>query len=96
MYEWWPGARAQLQKAGVETWEVIDVVYSERRWPRPVRTPEGAPGLSVWGRTGEGRPLVVLLRRLHQPGAADIWQIVLAVPMGPRQLKEFTAWEANR
>jgi hypothetical protein len=93
-YEWWIGARPFLDRAGVEPWEVMEVLYSPGRWPRPAMTKEELPVLTVWGRTDEGRPLVVMLRRLRS--YRDGWQILMASPMGPRQLEEFTAWEADR
>ena len=52
--------------------------------------------LTVWGRTDEGRPVIVALRRVTQEDGTTGWQIVLAAPMGPRQLEEFTAWEAQQ
>lgn len=53
------------------------------------------PVFTVWGRTDEGRPLVVMLRQLG-PSEADRWQILMAAPMRPEQLDEFTAWENSR
>ncbi|WP_235747856.1 hypothetical protein [Nocardia coffeae] len=93
-YQWWVGARSFLDNAHVAKWEVIEVLYSPRRWPRTATTKDGLPVLTVWGRTDEGRPLVVVLRQL--PLVPGGWQILLAAPMGPRQLEEFTAWEADR
>jgi hypothetical protein len=93
-YEWWIGSGRFFERAGVRRWEVMDVLYSSHRWPRAVTTPEGLPALTVWGRTDEGRPLVVLLRRLHPD--LDTWQILLAAEMRPHQLTEYTAWEAER
>ncbi|MET7768829.1 hypothetical protein [Nocardia sp. NPDC005366] len=93
-YEWWYGARDHLRRAGVEPWEVMEVLYSPRRWPRPARTPEGLPVLTVWGRTEQGRPVVVLLR---QPSSAPgIWEVVMAAPMRPHQVHEYEAWEVER
>ncbi|WP_405176998.1 hypothetical protein OG225_21370 [Nocardia sp. NBC_01377] len=93
-YEWWYGAREHLRRAGVEPWEVMEVLYSPTRWPRPARTPENLPVLTVWGRTEEGRPIVVLLRQ--PPSAPGTWEVVMAAPMRPLQLREYEAWEAQR
>lgn len=93
-YEWWIGVRTFLERSDIRAWEVMEVLYSAARWPRPARTRDGLPVLTVWGRTDEGRALVVVLRRLRS--YSDSWQILLAVPMGPRQLKEFIAWEAEQ
>ncbi|AYF78986.1 hypothetical protein D7D52_12900 [Nocardia yunnanensis] len=73
---------------------MMEVLYSSRRWPRPARTAQGLPVLTVWGRTDEGRPLVVMLRQV--PAPATRWEILMAVPMGPHQLTEYNAWEANQ
>ncbi|WP_169334921.1 hypothetical protein [Nocardia takedensis] len=69
----------------------MEVLYSPQRWPRPARTPEGLPVLTVWGRTEQGRPVVVLLR---QP-AQGAWEIVMAAPMRPHQVHEYEAWEVS-
>lgn len=92
-YEWWIGAYELLDRSGVEPWEVMEVLYSPQRWPRTATGREGLPIPTVWGRTGDGRALVVVLRWLR---ADSRWQILLALPMRPRQLAEYTAWEANR
>jgi hypothetical protein len=93
-YEWWIGARGFLDRAEVAPWEVMEVLYSSARWPRQATTKQGLPVLTVWGRTEQGRPLVVMLRQLGS--YSDGWEILMAVPMGARQLEEFTAWEADR
>ncbi|RMI33344.1 hypothetical protein [Nocardia stercoris] len=93
-YQWWIGAQPLLDRAHIARWEVIEVLYSATRWPRPAKTPNGLSVLTVWGRTDENRPLVVLLRR-PRPYATS-WQIMLAAPMRPDQLAEYTAWEAQR
>lgn len=93
-FEWWIGARPLLDRIGVETWEVMEVLYSPNRWARPATSPQGLPALTVWGRTDNGgRALIVLLRWLR---ADHRWQILLAKPMGQHQLAEYTAWEATR
>ncbi|WP_433635605.1 hypothetical protein [Nocardia sp. CA-120079] len=93
-YEWGPASRTLISLYDVQTWEVMEVLYGSRRWPRPATTSEGLPVITVWGRTDEGRPLVIVLRRPRSN--SDRWQIMIAAPMGPQQLDEYTAWEANR
>ncbi|WP_227982232.1 hypothetical protein [Nocardia spumae] len=101
-YAWWIGVHSFLARADVAPWEVMEVLYSSQRWPRPARTAEGLPVTTVWGRTESGRPLVVLLRELPPPSRTrDIqsrgtWEILMAAQMRSQQLEEFTAWEANR
>lgn len=92
-YEWWAGAYDLLHRSGIEPWEVLEVLYSPRRWPRAATSREGLPTATVWGRTDDGRALIVLLRWLR---ADARWQILLASPMRPHQLAEYTAWEATR
>ncbi|MEC3958106.1 hypothetical protein VMT65_34075 [Nocardia sp. CDC153] len=93
-YVWSPTAKQFLERFQVLSWEVMEVLYSSRRWPRPARTDQGLPVLTVWGRSDEGRPLVVMLRQLPAPSTR--WEILMAVPMGPHQLTEYNAWEANQ
>ncbi|NKY87945.1 hypothetical protein [Nocardia veterana] len=100
-YAWWIGIHSFLARAEVAPWEVMEVLYSSRRWARPARTREGLPVTTVWGRTEAGRPLVVMLRPLPSPprvpaAATDTWEILMAAQMRPHQLEEYTAWEANR
>ncbi|WP_309241284.1 hypothetical protein [Nocardia sp. BSTN01] len=95
-YAWWIGIHSFLARAEVAPWEVMEVLYSSRRWPRPACTPEGLPVTTVWGRTDAGRPLVVMLRMRPSPESAGTWEIVMAAQMRPQQLEEYTAWEANR
>lgn len=92
-YEWHASSEPFLRHFEVAAWEVVEVLYSPRRWSRPATTAQGLAVLTVWGRTEGGRPLVVVLRPRSHP---DRWQILMAAPMGDRQLAEFTAWEATR
>jgi hypothetical protein len=85
----WIGAPAFFDRANATEHEVKEVVHSPGRWLRPATTTEGLPVLTAWGRTEQGRPLVVLLRQLRP----RVWEILMAAPMGLRQLEEFTAWE---
>jgi hypothetical protein len=92
-YEWWTGAQRFLSAAGIQTWEVMEVLYSPRRWQRPATSPEDLPTLTVWGRTDDDRALIVVLRWLR---GVSRWQILFAAPMNTAQLAEYTAWEATR
>ncbi|MFD0000183.1 hypothetical protein [Nocardia sp. NPDC127526] len=92
-FEWWIGSDHYLKWSDVAAWEVMEVLYSPHRWPRAATTRDGLPVLTVWGRTEEGRAIVVILRPLR---SSEKWQILMAVPMEPRQLEEFTAWEAHQ
>ncbi|MGW5108114.1 hypothetical protein [Nocardia sp. NPDC004123] len=50
--------------------------------------------LTTWGRSYEGRGLVVMLWQLPSPSTS--WEILMAAPMGEHQLTEYKAWEANQ
>ncbi|MEV0339212.1 hypothetical protein AB0H49_09285 [Nocardia sp. NPDC050713] len=92
-YEWWYGIVTVLALAGIERHEVIEVLYADRRWPRRGVDPvTGLTALTIWGRTDDGRPLIVTLR------ASDGFdhQIVAAQPMTSNQLQEFSKWEKTR
>jgi hypothetical protein len=92
-YEWWIGAESLLVRANVTRSEVVEVLYAAH-WERYARTPHGPEVLTVWGRTNEGRPLVVVLHE-KEPGC-DQWEIIRAVPMSPRSLAIFTQWEERQ
>ncbi|MEV0297035.1 hypothetical protein [Nocardia sp. NPDC050710] len=92
-YEWWFGVFTVLALAGVERHEVIEVLYAERRWPRRAVDPvTGLSALTIWGRTDEGRALIVTLRAL----SGFDHQIVAVQQMTPDQLQEFSKWEKTR
>ncbi|WP_245717402.1 hypothetical protein [Nocardia jejuensis] len=93
-YEWAPTAKQFLQRFQVQAWEVMEVLFSARRWPRPARTGQNLPVLTVWGRSDDGRALIVVLRQPDSHSAR--WQILMAVPMGEHQQTEYNAWEANQ
>jgi hypothetical protein len=62
-YRWLPQALALL--AGIEPYEVLQVLQAERR----LQVPELVAGirmLTIWGRTKEDRPLFVLLRMVDK------------------------------
>ncbi|WP_245673605.1 hypothetical protein [Nocardia lijiangensis] len=92
-YEWWYGIVTVLALAGIERHEVIEVLYADRRWPRRGVDPvTGLSALTIWGRTDDGRPLIVTLRALDGLDR----QIVAAQMMTPDQLQEFSKWEKTR
>ncbi|WP_431971686.1 hypothetical protein [Nocardia sp. bgisy134] len=92
-YEWWYGISTVLALAGIERHEVIEVLYADRRWPRRGVDPvTGVTALTIWGRTDDGRPLIVTLRMLD----GSDHQVVAAQPMTTDQLQEFSTWEKMR
>lgn len=87
-YDWLPEALAAL--AGVEPYEVTQVLMASRRLPVAARS-GGLPFIAVMGRTWAGRPLVVAVRKI---GDFD-QQIIGAREMTPGELKRFETWEAG-
>lgn len=89
-YEWDEWAINAL--AGVEPYEVRQVLEADRRWPRPAVAPAGLRVLTVWGRTRAGRGLIVAV--YHSSG--HIWKIIGAREMSTDELAEFAKWEERR
>jgi hypothetical protein len=89
-YEWedW----ALLALAGIEPYEVRQVLEAKQRWPRPAHNQAGLQVLTIWGRTLSGRSLIVAV--YHQ--AELTWKIIGARDMTPSELAEFTQWEQTR
>ncbi|MGH3737025.1 MAG: hypothetical protein ACRDT6_15640 [Micromonosporaceae bacterium] len=85
-YEWLPYALMALR--GVEPYEVIQALHAVRRWPVPAIA-SGTRLLTIWSRTREGRPMIVMLR--HQ-GGMD-WLIIGARDMNSDELAGFERWE---
>ena len=86
-YEW---VREVLDKlAGVEPYEVLQVLSSPRRWPRPATTSDGLQVLTIWGRTRTGRSLLIGLRRKDEWD----WWIVGARELTPGEAAELQNWE---
>ena len=77
--------------AGIEPYEVRQVLESKRRWPRPA---VGATGraLTIWGRTLTGRALIVAV--YHVSGFT--WKIIGARDLVENELAEFSKWEETR
>jgi hypothetical protein len=87
-YRWWQAALATL--VGIEPSEVVQAVTTGRRLVRQGSS-LGLPVVSIWARTGAGRPLIVVLR--HEGGMS--WLIVGVLDMTPEQVAEFEHWEAS-
>lgn len=91
-YEWLSTAFTVLLARGVEPYEVLQVLYGQRRRPVPVRDQCGLPLLTIWGRTNAGRPLIVTVR----PAGGLNAEIVGARGMTDDERKEFESWETSR
>lgn len=89
-YEWDDWAIHAL--AGIEPYEVVQILTARRRWPRRGTTPDGLSTLTVWGRTQGGRPLIVAVH--HHSGFT--WKIIGAREMTAREVAEFLRWEETR
>jgi hypothetical protein len=89
-YEWDDWALAAL--AGVEPYEVQQLLDAKRRWPRRATSATGVPVLTVWGRTAAGRPLIVAVYHV----AGITWKIIGARAMTDGELIEFSRWEETR
>jgi hypothetical protein len=88
-YEWLSNALDAL--GDIQPHEVTEVLTARRRWPVPGYA-DGVKLLSIWGRTDEGRPLIVIL---HHADGLD-WEIVGAARMNVDQLARFREWEATK
>jgi hypothetical protein len=89
-YEWDDWALQAL--AGIEPYEVLQIISARHRWPRRGATPDGLAALTIWGRTQAGRPLIVAVH--HQSGFT--WKIIGAREMTTGELAEFLRWEETR
>ena len=88
-YRWLAEALALL--AGVEPYEVLQVLSAERRMPMPAIA-EGIRILTISGRTRSGRPLIVAVRTV---GPFD-YLIIGAREMAPDELARFEKWEEGQ
>jgi hypothetical protein len=88
-FEWLEAGLEALR--GIEPYEVVQVLSSKRRWPRPATGPDGHPVLTIWGRTEAGRPLVVVTRQLSQWD----WQIIGARTLTAQETADFEAWDGT-
>ncbi|MQA25610.1 MAG: hypothetical protein GEU94_09070 [Micromonosporaceae bacterium] len=85
-YRWWPRALERL--AGVEPYEVSQVLAAPRRRPR-MAVARGVKVLTISGRTSAGRPLLVFVRQDSQWD----WLIIGAREMTPDQVVDLERWE---
>ena len=88
-YRWLQQALSLL--AGIEAYEVLQVLNAEQRFPVPVVV-AGIRMLTISGRTKDGRPLIVLLRMVDKFDQL----IVGARDMNAEELARFVEWEAGR
>lgn len=90
---WWAyGALEWLARAGIEPYEVLQVLGYAKRWPRPGHGPAGTVP-TVWGRTPTGRALLVVL----WPSAGTLdHQITLARELTAEEDAQLQRWEATR
>lgn len=89
-YEWEEWALQAL--AGIEPYEVRQILEGKARWPRLATSPAGVRVLTIWGRTAAGRPLIVAVR--HVDGRS--WTIIGARHMSNAEHAEFVRWEGTR
>jgi len=90
-YEWLSTAFAVLDRNSVEPYEVLQVLYGDRRRPVPVRHPYVLSMLYICGRTKDGRLLVVMTRLAR---GFDV-EIAGARDMTDDERKEFESWESK-
>ena len=88
-YWWLPQALALL--AGIEAYEVLQVLSADRRRPVPAIA-GGIRVLTIWGRTSKGRPLIVAVRMVDQFDQL----IVGAKEMDAAELARFEEWEEGQ
>jgi hypothetical protein len=90
-YEWEDWALRGL--AGIEPYEVRQVLESRHRWPRTATDAKtGLRVVTVWGRTVAGRALIVAV--FHLSGLT--WKIIGARELTPVELDELGRWEQTR
>jgi hypothetical protein len=91
VWSWLPLALERL--AGVEPWEVMQVLNNPVRWPRAATSDYSELRvLTIWARTRAGRGLLVALRG---PVGRD-WQIIAVRPLSDDELDELQKWEDTR
>jgi uncharacterized DUF497 family protein len=91
-YEWLTAAFADIAKHGIQEYEVLQVLGSQRRLVKPMRHSSGLQVLAIYGRTGAGRLLVVFVRRIGRFDSAIIG--AREVPAAERE--EFESWESGQ
>jgi uncharacterized DUF497 family protein len=91
-YEWLPTAFTVLVLAGIEPYEVMQVLNGHSRRPVPVLDPAtGLKLLNIYGRTNAGRLLVVTVRL----AGGFAMRIVGARDMTVQERKEYERWESR-
>ena len=77
---------------GIEPCEVLQVLSSKNRRPIPATGPDGHQVLTIWGRTAQGRGVIVAIRPLSHWD----WQIISARAMTAAEASDHQVWEATR
>lgn len=90
-YEWALGALDWLTRRGIEPHEVVQALAYHRRWPRPGTREDGRIVLTLWGRTKDGRVVVIYVRQ--QAGTTLDWWLIDARWATEAEAAEFTEWE---
>ncbi|WP_432992293.1 hypothetical protein [Dactylosporangium sp. CA-233914] len=88
-FEWMPGLQAFLRD--VDPDEVREALDYPRRWPRPVRGPQGLTYIAIHSRTRAGRAVTVVVRHLGGHDAV----IVGARTMSADDVALFKEWEQD-
>lgn len=95
-YNWIPIALAILAELKLAPADIADIVYGPRKRVVPAAG-GGVASLTFWGRTPNGRPVIVWLRRLpnldDEDSAINDYEIVAVTDMTPEQSRAFAEWE---
>lgn len=89
-YEWEEWALQAL--AGIQPYEVRQVLDAKQRWPRPGADHAGFRVLTIWARTRDGRPLIVAIHHIE----GFTWKIIGTRDMTAAELADFNRWEQTR
>jgi hypothetical protein len=82
-----------LAFAGIEPYEVRQVLESRRRWPRTATDANtGLRVVTIWGRTTAGRALIVAVFRVD----GLTWKIIGARELTTGEMDELAGWEETR
>ncbi|HWH00052.1 MAG TPA: hypothetical protein VNV66_12200 [Pilimelia sp.] len=91
-FRWAAGALERLARAGIEPYEVMQVLGHGKRWPRQGHTPAGTV-LTVWGRTRTGGRCWWCCG--PRRGSLDS-HITAARELDAAEVAELHGWEASR
>lgn len=95
-YHWLPIALAIVAELKLAPDDIADIVYGTHKRVVPAAG-GGVASLTFWGRTRDGRAVIVWLRRLptidDEDTAVGDYEIVAVTDMTPEQSTAFTAWE---